>query len=656
MNDVQSSPSGANGKEGGQSQQALSLQGMAIDPYSRNLGRGKACDACRRRKLRCDGARPSCGRCVEARNRKLDALRRKGVSENEVRSITFPPCYNDGEPSDASIFSEARNNAFSAYNTGATPSSLSAQSSVGSSNAENKRPMKKKRMQSITPSKAKAEGEGAAPNDLFFAEILSSQLPLEASARSIANGHTADAPRSIAFVPYGGPETIGSKEPTQVAQAEASTSLTVAYALGQPDVPLPPPAQLDHLITVCYEEHQTACIFHPERLRERLAHPADHPDYPHRAALHILAALAYAARPELDDGPSAPTNRSGAHYRHTMAARHHIRTATHMGFTSNALDLARASILLVFKLYGMGDQMESYLASSAAVRMAIALNANRDVLARVDQEEQQLQFTLLQPRITDGSIMQVHPRDEIEAEEVRRMMLLMFVADRAGIAATLWPGAIAEEDYTAELPRATVQEFLSTTTSNVSSQPWTTRRNPLSIQSPDFFSRPAADPEQFFYKGSVLMGRCGLYVSRLSRNAEPAQITSSSRFQQIESWIAALHLEASDMAKAAAVSRAASGGGAGLSGHLGGHHSGAPMAARKAEGSLTTYLLSTSGEPRLYKGMIITSSLIPYTCTLIIHEPIANLAPESEAMCRAATRGVISILRVSEGIIAPTIA
>lgn len=346
-----------------------------------------------------------------------------------------------------------------------------------------------------------------------------------------------------------------------------------------------------------------------------------------------MVALAYSARPELETSP--PTCRSGAHYRHTAAARHYIAAAVHNGTKNHSLDVVRASLMLVFKLYGMGDQMESYLASTQAVRFAITINANRDVPSKEELQRQQLQLMLLQPRITDGSIMQVNPRDEIEAEEVRRTMLLTFAVDRVSISATLWPGSLSEEDYTAELPRATLQEFVQTSTENVKDQAWVHRHNSLSLQSPDFFSRPAADTEQFYFKGCVLMGRSAQFIFRLPRFATPNFITSSSRFQQLESWIAALHLESYEVCKKALAD-------------IGPKHSTMHQnMGQKADSALSSFLLVTSGESHLYKEVVIASSLMPYACTLTLHEPIANLDTESEAICAAATRGVVNVLRVS---------
>jgi hypothetical protein len=52
-------------------------------------------------------------------------------------------------------------------------------------------------------------------------------------------------------------------------------------------------------------------------------------------------------------------------------------------------------------------------------------------------------------------------------------------------------------------------------------------------------------------------------------------------------------------------------------------------------------------ESTFYDGVIIGSLCLPHACTLILHEPIANLSQESEARCRGACRSIITLLRVS---------
>lgn len=647
------------------------------DPYSRNLGRGKACEACRRRKLRCDGGKPSCNRCLEARGRKLEAMRKRGKTEEEIQAVRFPPCYTeqDGNTSmtegdnsfglgsisneNKSILAGPSNASTVASNSSdqrSLPFNAPSASSTGRSMSndpltpEDRRPNKIQRTANMNgqDSMLTSSSRNAAvqtnnkpdtnQSDLFFAEILSSHLPLDASRSSsgdgFGNGQTdpmqSQQQQSGQFSFLGNVGTLPTK-----SNLDPQSSIATSYWLNDSEVALPEQPLLNRLVDVFFEDHDCAYIFHPGRLRERIALGPDHQNYPQSAALHIIVALAYASRPEIDEeisGGRKPTERSGAHYRHFAASSQSLLHSFHCDKLKTPLDLVRASLLLVSKLYGQGDQLESYLASAQAARLCVALNLNRDVPTRAEQQMQQLQYLLMQPRITDTSIIRPEPSDEIEAEELRRTMLLMFAIDRTSIAGTLWPGNLTEEDYTAELPRATFQEFISTTTNNMHTQEWVGRRNTLSIHSHDFFSRRTMDAEQFFFKLTVLLGRCAQYVSRISRTATPTQIVSAPRFQQLENWIAAMHLESYEVANQALKVSSSSP---------------AAWSARKADSSaLTAYLLNASGNQTMSKNMVVTPALLPYACTLTLHEPLAALSSESEERCKAATRGAINVLRL----------
>ena len=79
--------------------------------------------------------------------------------------------------------------------------------------------------------------------------------------------------------------------------------------------------------------------------------------------LHVFVGLAYAARPR------SPFASDEAHRQHCAAAHEHIRHATQEGLMSNPLDIVRASLLLVMKLYGQGDLLQSYVACAEAIRL-----------------------------------------------------------------------------------------------------------------------------------------------------------------------------------------------------------------------------------------------------------------------------------------------
>lgn len=334
----------------------------------------------------------------------------------------------------------------------------------------------------------------------------------------------------------------------------------------------------------------------------------------------MMLAMTYAQRPDLDDTidhTKPASNRAGAHYRHTLAAQQAFFQSMHHGASSRVFfDSTRAMLMLCLKQYGFGDLLESYMSNATAMRACIGLNINRDITSTNMTGEQLLQQTLL-PRITDGSLVAMTPRDAIEAEEIRRTMLTAFVCDRACCATTLWPVTIAEEDYTMSLPRTTLLEFLDGSFGDaIMSRP------AKFITNADFFSKPGIDAEQMLYKGVIILGKCAELICRLPRNASKEYITNMPTFQKMESYIAALQLNTAAFANPSG----------GITGN--------------SVGALSVYLTSDRSS-RLYDGVLICSTFISYGCTLTLHEPFTNLNQESEAMCRGASRSMIAILRVS---------
>ncbi|MCO5555771.1 hypothetical protein L7F22_009316 [Adiantum nelumboides] len=64
-------------------------------PFTRHLGRNRACASCRERKLKCDGVRPICGQCSRAWATRRKALKGKGLSDGEMQNMEKPCVYLD---------------------------------------------------------------------------------------------------------------------------------------------------------------------------------------------------------------------------------------------------------------------------------------------------------------------------------------------------------------------------------------------------------------------------------------------------------------------------------------------------------------------------------------------------------------------------------
>lgn len=70
-----------------------SSPGVSSSPFSTHLGRNKACQSCRARKLKCDGQRPVCGQCAKGWQIKFRMAQNKAKSKKKGES----PAQSEGE-------------------------------------------------------------------------------------------------------------------------------------------------------------------------------------------------------------------------------------------------------------------------------------------------------------------------------------------------------------------------------------------------------------------------------------------------------------------------------------------------------------------------------------------------------------------------------
>ncbi|UZJ54599.1 hypothetical protein CBS101457_003919 [Exobasidium rhododendri] len=558
--------------------------------FSRNLGRGKACRHCRKRKLRCDGARPVCARCQEAQTRTLNRLRRKGASDDELRSVNFPSCFS-GDGEDEEDEGEDGEDDLTAAIHKASGSSRRITADEGRKDSKQRR-----LNDTLEPD------EDDTKSDLFFAEILSSQLPIDLAAKAAP---VQPVPPLRHHERKGNSERLHTFSPLQNERNF---------------VQLPSDDKIRLLFQVFFEDCSVYAVFQPAKLLARLAKGSEHEDYPHPSAIHAILAMAYAERPDLDDSldqTSLANARVGAHYMHAQAAQKYVSEAIHFGESSaHYFDVTRALMLLCVKQYGAGDVLESYMSNAASIRACISMNLNKEVNAIATNEHQLMQQNL-RPRITDASFMTITPRDAVEAEEVRRTMSVAYTVDRTCCASTLWPGTLCEEDYTASLPRTTIVEFLEGSFSEE-----IMNRPARYLNSPDFFTHQTPNAEELYIKGTAILGKCAEFLSRLPRDATKDYIVSLASFQRLENSITILQLSMTALINS-----------------IGGPPSNSLSA-------LSIWLMSDRSTPRSYDVIIVGTATLPHACSLTLHEPFANISQESEAICKGACRSVIAILRL----------
>lgn len=387
---------------------------------------------------------------------------------------------------------------------------------------------------------------------------------------------------------------------------------------------LPPLDKIRQCIQVCFEEFRLALIFQPKKLMERLKLPSDHRDFPHRSVLHVFVGLAYAARPQLSSSSEE------AHRQHCAAAHEYIRSATQEGLINNPLDTVRASLLLVMKLYGQGDLLQSYVACAEAIRLCLILNLHQDPASREEENSAEIFFPL-KPFIANRSFVRLNSQDCVEQEEARRTMLLAFRMDRMCTIVTLWPTNLNEREYKADLPHFSLSKFLSlssTTPAIEESTSFGSPTNTFKLQNSDLLDVATGDLEQFLWKGGLVLGRCAEHSASLPEHSRADEIKSTGSFIQMETSIALLQLGIHQMNDLNI----------------------SPFQVNPAQkvivGQSLSSILSSQSLTKSGKGMISVAHMLPHACNLMLHDPLSDLSQESRETCNAAVREIIRILRL----------
>lgn len=337
--------------------------------------------------------------------------------------------------------------------------------------------------------------------------------------------------------------------------------------------------------------------------------------------LHVFVGLAYAARPR------SPSASDEAHRQHCAAAHEHIRCATQEGLMSNPLDIVRASLLLVMKLYGQGDLLQSYVACAEAIRLCLILNLHQDPSTYQEDTSGELFFPL-KPFIANRSMIRLNFKDSIEQEEVRRTMLLAFMMDRMSTIATLWPTNLNERDYKADLPHYQLAKYLSLSNTNSATESLNTSTNTFKLQNMDLLNVGMGDLEQFLVKGGILLGRCAEHSARLPEHSSAEEIKSTGLFVQMETNIALLQLGIHQMNDLNI----------------------SPFQVKTSQevvvGQSLSSILSSQSITKFGKGMISVAHILPHACNLMLQDPLSDLSQESRETCNAAIQEIIRILRL----------
>ncbi|GAA6057353.1 hypothetical protein JCM3770_005722 [Rhodotorula araucariae] len=524
----------------------LSSVGAAHPP---SLERGKACLTCRRRRVKCDGMRPVCGRCA------------KSARAHGEDPTSFVCVYDAGAKlrASSSTPSGAGAGASAGSDAGAI-AELAAQ--VAALKQQLQEQQQQQQQAHTSPSAAQTPSAGfdqpmASTSSLtldvdpaaYFAASASGATPAPyAAAAPTPSFFAASAPPSAASTSLvwtpslSMPYTAGGSDLTDLATAASplyQQPLPSLYwgALTTSSYPpdLPSPALFARLVDAFFlKPHLASGLINERRFRASLAFldagagAEDDPRAPAPCLLHAIVATAallvpapfYASEPRY----WAASSSLAAH--HAKRAEGLLDAAFQRG--RQLLQVVQASVLCVFCAYTDARFGDIWLVSAMTSRLAVTVGLNHvrraapscasasagdgggdgagngigvgGAPARTEGAHRR------QRRIKEKSML-APARDAEEVAERASVFCFAFAADKMTSAATGWAAAIDEDDVTTLLPHPPCAE-------DTSDDPLS---SPLYLHNPSFFfANPPhlTHAPQLVFKAYILLGRVVRFLQR----------------------------------------------------------------------------------------------------------------------------------------------
>ncbi|KAK9237542.1 hypothetical protein V1525DRAFT_432612 [Lipomyces kononenkoae] len=356
------------------------------------LSKRIACVICRRRKLRCDGARPACGTCARLHHNCVyeETRRKSGPKRGYVKMLEERLAHVEGllNKKGSTVTDASPHVSTPASATSSGPQTLSDIPSV-------------QFPQSIASSPAQNPLIGAPQAPLSAQQSV---LPNEFGAIDLGGDF------DFATVPTGNP----------------GANIFELIALGM-DEPLPPQSMLDELHTIYFEgQHVYLPMIHRPRYMASLNYPPNlqPPLYLRYAIWTLAASMSSKYRPY-----------AAVFY---SRARKYLEQVQMRGYGESivVLPFTQAWILVSMYEYKVMYFPRAWLSSGIASRSALMLQTNK-----LDSATPSAGKQCLPP-----------PADFIELEERRRTFWGAFCADRYASVGTGWPLTIDEIDIATNLP------------------------------------------------------------------------------------------------------------------------------------------------------------------------------------------------------------
>ncbi|EMD42229.1 hypothetical protein CERSUDRAFT_110761 [Gelatoporia subvermispora B] len=441
------------------------------------LRRNQACLSCRKRKLKCDAARPHCGTCVKQWQALISVPPPVGYAHPTEPQCSYDPVEGlpiapDVDPSERIRLLEEQISQLKSqlqeqrgfHSRSSSPSRLYSHNGLSSTSASGMSPP------GHTPDDSPTGGAHTIPQSAY---------DLMRQMRG-----PADSPESQLRGLSGSPEL------RQPGNSLGDPLMEILYSGWDPD--LPTPDLLNHYIDIFFrcDPCGSRVLHRPSFLASMQLHPKD-PNFPHAAVLHAICASA--SRWASHDLITSPDGTR----RDRFAELHVSKTRTYIDRTmATGVDIfpvMQACILLSWYFYQEGRWVEVWIFAGFQTRVAVPLRLNYP--GTYSAHGANAPGAFLAP-----------PSDSRDRELRRRTWWMTIMFDRI-VSVGGWLHGVEEKDIGTELPLRGI-DF---------DEDATIESNPQDLAKPDIFVKHLpqyTDSFLLFLKAVMLFGRVTDYNTR----------------------------------------------------------------------------------------------------------------------------------------------
>ncbi|KAJ6610076.1 hypothetical protein B0H10DRAFT_2061972 [Mycena sp. CBHHK59/15] len=437
------------------------------------LRRNQACRSCRKRKLKCDAARPHCGTCVKQHQALISVPAPVGYAHP-----TEPQCSYD--PVDGLTLAPDTD-----------PIEKIRQLEVQIAQLKNKLHDRQTTSRSASPNRPTSTGNGSDSGGISLPHASLAMMNLISPESSEARFRSES----------------GSPDLRTIASQGSPDPLMDLLFLGwNPD--LPDPSTLNHYIDIFFKcDPCGSRVLHRPSFLASMHLPPRDPAFPHSAILHAICTAASRWSPHnvvtLPDG----TRRDQFAEFHASKTRHYMDKTMASG--EDIFPVMQACILLSWYFYQEGRWVEVWIFAGFLTRVAVPLRLNYPGTFTTHGNN------------SPGAYL-APPRDFRDLESRRRTWWMTIVFDRIASVGG-WIHAVDERDLGTELPLRNI-DFESEVV---------VPSNPQDLATSDVFTRhPPQYTDSFLLliKAVMLFGRVTDYNVRGNLRAPTAPSKSQNPF------------------------------------------------------------------------------------------------------------------------------